>query len=591
VAKAATRVVEDDMEVKRAARQMLAMRDAARAELRRREGLKLHKEECEESLASFVRTFWVIVEPTTKLVEGWPLEMICDILTSITDGHSVRDIINVPPGFMKSYLLNVFWPAWEWGPQNMPGLRYLAASYSGELASRDNGGDVGRFSRLINSVEYKTLWGDRFKVVKDNAGLVENDKTGSKRVVTMSGGATTGFRGDRILIDDANNPLDVESDTVRATTNIWLREVMPSRVNSASRSAIINIQQRTHEEDATGILVKYGGAWRWTCIPMHYDPLRATPIVLNYDEDGKPLEVFHDPRGLDPETGELLEGLFRDARGKLQLRPGSPMAKAEGALAWPERFSQEDCDKLRNALGEYAYEGQYQQSPGVRGGGIIRRDWWQVWEGAYPDLGTTLAILDTAIEEGEKNDWNALITLGAFPGPEGEPKLIMTSGGKKRCQIAELVEWVAQVCTYRKIDYLLIERKTRGKDVHDEIVRLYANASWQTVLVDVTATKIARLKAVSHLFSGDLKRDPQSGIEVYSGGIIYAPDRDWADEVIDQVSAFPRGSHDDYVDCISMGLGWVRRNGVVLRKVEWDAEELERKKFKKSISVPYAIRR
>jgi phage terminase large subunit-like protein len=562
----------------------------ARAELARRAELKRHKEDCEESLYEFVKLMWPVVEPTTALIDGWPLWMLCNLLESITDGHSVRDIINVPPGFMKSYLLNVFWPAWEWGPQNRPGLRYLSASYAGALAERDNGGDIGRFSRLLKSVEYRTLWGDRFKIIKDNAGLVENDKTGSKRVVTMSGGATTGFRGDRILIDDANNPLDVESDTVRATTNIWLREVMPSRTNSAYTSAIICIQQRTHEEDATGILAKTG-EYRWTCVPMHYDPLRDTPVVLTVDDDGRQLDVWHDPRGLDPVTGKKLEGLFRDARGKLQVRPGSPMAKAEGTLAWEARWNQAACDKLRNALGEYAYEGQFQQSPGIRGGGIIRRDWWQIWEGDFPEFGTIIGILDTAVEEDSKNDWNAIITLGAFPGKEGEPKIMMTSAARWRCQLAELVTNVAAVCAYRKVDYLLIERKTRGKDVHDEILRNYTNAPWETVLVEVTATKIARLKAVSQLFSGDLKKDPVTGIDVYSGGCIYAPDRDWADVVIDEVSAFPTGSHDDYVDCVSMGLGWIRRNGVVLRKVEWEAEELEKRKWKKSIGVPYAIKR
>lgn len=534
---------------------------------------------------------WPVVEPATNLVVGWPLELICDILTSITDGHSIRDIINVPPGFSKSYCVNVFWPAWEWGPQNMPYMRYLSASYSGELASRDNGGDVGRFARLILSTEYRHLWGDRFKVIKNNAGLVENDKTGSKRVVTMSGGATTGFRGDRILIDDPNNPLDVESETVRATTNIWLREVMPSRINDTKKSAIICIQQRTHEEDATGVLAKYGSGYRWWMVPMHFDPMRMSDVVLTTDDEGRPMEVWRDPRGVD-EHGKRLEGLFLDARGKLQLRPGSPMAKAEGELAWAERFDQEFLDRMRTQLGEYSYEGQFQQSPGVRGGGIIRRDWWQVWgSDTYPDLGTVIASLDTAIEEADKSDYNALVTFGAFPGDEGQPQILMTSAAKWRCQLAELVSRVYEICIYRKVDFLLIEHRTRGKDVHDEIIRQYSNAPFQTVLVPTTSTKIARLRAVTPLFSGDLKRDPATGVDVYSGGVVFAPERAWADEVIDQVAAFPRVAHDDYVDAVSMGLGWIRRNGVVLRRVEWDEEEREKRTYKRPMGVPYAIRR
>ncbi len=566
------------------------VREEALAELERRAVLKRHKEECEESLLAFIRHFWHVVEPTTPLVEGWPLEMLCDVLTAVVDGHITRLIINVPPGFSKSYSTNVFLPAWIWGPQNRPSDRFLAASYAGALAERDNGGDVGRFSRLINSVDYRVLWGDRFKVVKDNAGLVENDKTGSKRVVTMSGGATTGFRGDFILIDDANNPLDVESDTVRATTNTWLREVMPSRLNHADRSAIINIQQRTHEDDATGVLATFGD-YSWVCVPMQFDPLRIFPVTLAHDDDGNILDQWVDPRALDPETGRQLEGLFYDARGKLQLRPGSPMARAEGALAWAERFSQEACDKLRTALGEYAYENQYQQSPGVRGGGIIRRDWWQPWDGEYPELGTCIASLDTAMEEGDMNDWNALTTWGAFPGPEGEPKLIMTSAARWRCKLAELVARVAEICRYRKIDYLLIEKKTRGRDVYDEILRLFGTEAWQTVLIEPKGTKISRLNAVAPLFSGDLKRDPRTGIDVYSGGMIYAPAREWSDLVIDEVSSFPTGKHDDFVDSISQCLSFVRKTGVVLRRVEYMDLEHEKKLWRKPPTVPYAIRR
>jgi len=567
------------------AREMFAVLDRAD---RREAELKRQRVVCERDFLSFVKLLWPVVEPVTKLVDGWPLRLLCDVFTAIEAGHIKRIIINVPPGFSKSYCTNVFFPAWLWGPRNRPGERFLAASYAGALAERDNGGDVGRFSRLINSVEYRTLWGHRFKVVKDNAGLVENDKTGSKRVVTMSGGATTGFRGDFILIDDANNPLDVESDIVRATTNTWLREVMPSRLNHAERSVIISIQQRTHEDDATGTLAKFG-EYDWCCVPMHFDPMRIFPVTLERGRDGEPVRQWMDPRALDASSGRRLDGLFTDARGKLQLKPGSPMALAEGELAWPERFSAEACDKLRHALGDHAYAGQYQQEPSIRGGAIIRRDWWGVHQGELPELGTVIAALDTAIEEGVKNDFNALVTFGAYPGLDGEPRLILTSAARWRCQLAELVKNVEEICRYRKVDYLLIERRTRGKDVHDEIIRLFGTSTWQTILIDVVATKVARLKAVSHLFSGDMLRDPTTGIEFYTGGVISAPDRMWADAVIEEVAAFPKGSHDDYVDAVSLALGFIRRNGVVLRRQEWDIQETEKKQWRKPLSVPYAI--
>src|ERR1700757_1230256 len=84
------------------------------------------------SLLRFVRYFWHTLEPKTRaLVEGWPLEAICVHLEALTFGDipSNRLLMNVPPGFMKSLLVNVFWPAWEWGPCNMPHMRYISFSY------------------------------------------------------------------------------------------------------------------------------------------------------------------------------------------------------------------------------------------------------------------------------------------------------------------------------------------------------------------------------------------------------------------------------------------------------------------------------
>jgi hypothetical protein len=90
-------------------------------------------------LIHFVRHFWSVLEPSTKLIGGWPLEAICLHLEAVTFGEINRLLINVPPGFMKSLLVNVFWPAWEWGPMGLAHLRYVSFSYGAHLTHRDNG--------------------------------------------------------------------------------------------------------------------------------------------------------------------------------------------------------------------------------------------------------------------------------------------------------------------------------------------------------------------------------------------------------------------------------------------------------------------
>ena len=115
---------------------------------------EISKVECEESLADFVRQAWHIIEPSQKYIHGWHIDFICAHLEAITDGVELDDgslynrlLVNVPPGTMKSLLIGVLWPSWEWGPRNMPHLRYVCASHSLDLAIRDG----LRMRRLISS--------------------------------------------------------------------------------------------------------------------------------------------------------------------------------------------------------------------------------------------------------------------------------------------------------------------------------------------------------------------------------------------------------------------------------------------------------
>lgn len=554
--------------------------------------MRAQKSDAEADFLCFVRMIWPILEPETELQEGWVLDVLCDIMMSVADGYLTRVCINVPPGSLKSTLLNVMLPAWLWGPRRRPGMRFLSISYSDKVPVRDN----LRFSQVIKHPVYQSCWGEFVQVRRDGAEWVGNARTGWKAVTSVSG-STTGLRGDILLLDDLNNPQDVESDTVRNTTNRFVREIMPSRLNDTQRSSIINLQQRTHQEDASGTLMTYDPSFTFISVPAEFDPLRVCSFTLRRDEDGDPVR-WTDPRALD-EEGRRLRGLTVNERGQPDVVMGSPLERARGESFWPERFPNPIRDQFP-LMSDYAWDAQFNQEPGVRGGAIIRRDWWQTWERAeYPDLGTVVISVDTAIKEGEQNDWNAVTGWGAFAGRHGEPLFLMICAWRIRTSLGNLVRLIAECCREQKADYLLIEDKARGHDVGAEIERLYQGASWRTVLINPSkgGDKIARLTAVSHLFSGDARKLPD-GFDAdgkalfrvdWSGGVMYAPNKDWAEVVIDEVASFPYGTHDDYVDTVSQALGWCRANGVVLRRPEWDEMEYERNVFRKPTKIPYAL--
>jgi predicted phage terminase large subunit-like protein len=502
----------------------------------------LEKAEAEDSLMEFVRQSWHIIEPAQPYVHGWHLDFISAHLEAITEGYELPDgspynrlLINVPPGTMKSLITNVFWPAWEWGPRNMPHLRYVCAAHKVEnLSARDS----RRMRQLITSDWYQQRWGDRVSLAKDQNEKLNfvNNAQGFRIATAMT--SLTGIRGDRVIIDDPHSVDSAMSEAMREAEVSTFLEAIPSRLNNPISSAIIVIMQRLHESDVSGVILEKGLGYDHIMLPMRYDPDRALPTKLGME----------DPR---QEDGELL---------------------------FPERFPLAIVERDENAIGPYAAAGQFQQLPKPRGGGIIQDEWWQVWnEGAFPPLDYVVASLDTAYTKKTENDPSAMTVWGVFSQDvvgqankrldrEGKPyyiersyhqqhpKVILLWAWEERLELHELLAKIEQTARRFPIDDLIIENKAAGHSIAQELRRLHLNARFGVRLLDTGAQdKVARLYSVQHLFSE---------------GLVYAPDRSWADKVIQQCSTFPKAKHDDLVDTVSQAMRYLRTSGLLQRQQE-----------------------
>lgn len=489
-------------------------------------------------LIEFVRYFWHVLEPKTDLVEGWALDAICAHLEAVTFGEINRLLINVPPGFMKSLLTDVFWPAWEWGAMNMPHLRYVAFSYSAGLTERDN----GKFRDLLMSQAYQEMWGDKFTLRKIGEVKVTNDKTGSK-LATSVGGIGTGERGDRVIVDDPHNIKDGESEAIRNETVRWFRESLSNRLNDLERSAIVIIMQRVHEADVSSVAVEMD--YTHLMIPMEFD------------------------YGLYPEGYEGTDIGWNDPRTE------------QGELAWPERFPQREVDLIKRAVGPFAFASQYQQVPTPRGGGILKSEWWQLWgeheahrygltwdEDERDDIGNILvkgarqfpvfdfciASLDGAFGQKAENDLSALTIWGRFSDLQGNVKFMLVHSWHDRLALHDLVQRTAATCKKYKVQRILVEAKANGHDVASEIRRLNAYENWTVELVNPgRLDKIARAHSI---------------VPIFAEGMVYAPDTTWAQTTQDQCASFPKGAHDDLVDSVTQALRWLRDNGLAVRNEE-----------------------
>jgi len=518
----------------------------------------------EGELLDFVRYVWPVVEPAIPFIEGWAISAIADHLQAVSRGEIRRLLINVPPGFSKSLLTNVFWPAWEWGPQNKPWYRYVCAAYSSHLTERDN----MRCRNVVMSDRYQRLWKSRFKISNEQFTKVKfaNDKTGWK-LATSTGGIGVGERGDRFVIDDPNNTMMMESEAVRFTTNMWFTEVVPDRLNNPKESAIVVIQQRLHEDDVSGVALTRDLGYTHLCVPMEYVP---HGIVCGYDIDGK----IKNYDLWDKDEEQPVKIFWQDPRYE------------ENAPAWPERFGPDQIEELKKAKGPYAWAGQYQQTPEIRGGSIIRRDYWQLWDQSrFPEnIEYILASLDTAYTEKEENDASALTIWGVFRDANKNPKVILLHAWQERMEIHQLVERVIRSCqgdpaTGRPpVDRLLIEAKASGLSVGQEIRRIIGfNGLFGIELINPTkqGDKVARAHSVIHMFSD---------------GMIYSPRGfTWCDQVIDQSAVFPKGSKDDLVDSLTQALRYLRDYGFAMLREESRFDLAQEFKYRPRLAPLYPV--
>src|SRR5580704_6425669 len=177
---------------------------------------KVERELATRSFREFVRQAWPIIEPLTPFVPGWHIDAIVEYLEAVTRGDIRNLLINVPPRHMKSLLVSVLWPAWEW--TRHPERRWLFSSYAANLSIRDS----VKCRRLIESPWYRARWGHVFTLTGDQNAKTRFDNSRSGyRLSTSVGGAVTGEGGDRIVCDDPHNVQEVDSDSVRKSTITW----------------------------------------------------------------------------------------------------------------------------------------------------------------------------------------------------------------------------------------------------------------------------------------------------------------------------------------------------------------------------------
>ncbi len=465
-------------------------------DLERREQL-YEKQQARDTFMGFVNKVW------PDFIGGRHHSIMAKAFERVADGQCKRLIINMPPRHTKSEFASYLLPAWFLG--KFPNKKVIQTSHTAELA-------VG-FGRKVRNLVDSDVYHDIFPTLQlqadsKAAGRWNTSKQGDYFAIGV-GGAVTGKGAHLLIIDDPHS----EQEAALAATNPDVYDKVYEWYTSGPRQrlqpggAIVIVMTRWSQRDLTGQVIK-----------------------ASAQRGGEEWEVIEFPA---------------------ILPSGNPL--------WPEFWSLQELQALKDELPNSKWQAQYQQNPVGNESAIIKRDWWQWWEEDQPpECEYILQAWDTAFEKTQRADYSAGTTWGVFTHHKDNTKnLILLNTYKKRVEFPELKKDVMYEYKMYEPDTLLVEKKASGAPLIYDLRAMGIPVS--EYVPSRGQDKIARLNSVS---------------DIIASGRVWVPRTPWAEELVDEIAEFPNGENDDLVDSTTLALMRFRQGGF-LRLPTDEPEEIE----------------
>jgi predicted phage terminase large subunit-like protein len=219
-----------------------------------------------------------------------------------------------------------------------------------------------------------------------------------------------------------------------------------------------------------------------------------------------------------------------------------PAILPSGGPLWPEYWKLEELEAVKHTIGLQKWNAQWQQTPTADEGAILKREWWQRWKPEEPPLVEyIIQSYDTAYSKKETADYSVITTWGVFvPDQDSGPNIILLDVKKGRWDFPELKRIAREEYKNWNPDNVLIEAKATGITLQQELRR---------VGIPVTMYSPGGRRA-----GQDKVARANSIAPILESGMVWAPETEWADELIEECAAFPNGDHDDMVDSTTQAL-------------------------------------
>ena len=238
-----------------------------------------------------------------------------------------------------------------------------------------------------------------------------------------------------------------------------------------------------------------------------------------------------------------------------------PAILDSGEPLWPEYWKLDELEKIKASISASKWQAQYMQRPTSDASSIVKREWWRIWgKEDVPRLQYVIQSYDTAFLKSRTADYSAIQTWGVFyPTEDSPPNCILLDAKKGRWEFPDLKRIALEEYKYWEPETVLIEAKASGLPLTQEL------RAMGIPVVNFTPSrgndKHSRVNAVSPLFES---------------GLVWRPETSWAEEVVEELAAFPFGENDDMVDCVTQALMRFRQGGFIAHPDDYQMEVLRR---------------
>jgi predicted phage terminase large subunit-like protein len=500
---------------------MVPAKDAKR-ELARRELARRHLVDFSSYIAPYYKA-----AAHHRLV-GEYLELVETYLRTKGQTGIGRLLILEPPRHGKSEQMSRHFPAWVLG--QLPDTRIILTSYNADLAAK-----FSRAARdIVLSTEYRAIFGDLansdspIELSEDSRSVKAWDLAAPHRGGMMSagvGGGITGSGANLFLVDDPfKNREEAESESHRKSVWEWWTSTAYTRLEDGA--AVIGSLTRWHGDDWAGRLLKAmatdpkADRWVLLSLPAVWEP-PAPPKEKSF-------EAFRQE--------QMLEGIWIEERDPLDRRPGQAL--------WPEKYNEEDLERIRVNVGEYDYEALYQQSPYSRTGNFFRREWFTIVEAPpkVEDIVARMWFWDKAGSQTGDGDYAAggvlSLTKDELVYVENVARRQCTPGERDTMMIAVMQ---ADLKTNRPLQCIWHQQDPASAGLD--------SAMATNKLLVKNGFKKIRFETVSG--SKEVRAGPWSS--ALQGGMVRLVRGAWNHAFIEEHIGFPKAMFDDQVDFVSWG--------------------------------------